>query len=248
MGRNRDKIKIVKKRKVDKIMEEKKVKLSTVIIFLLLIVIIAGGVYIYKLQAKETRISNKPSENTNTKINEEISNKTIEDKDVVKNEEVTDQEKFDKYMQTYKESMKEILEKRGKDDDVIEFDSNVINYYSLKTYNSSENAWIELDKNGNVNLGTNKSSKLYSKYGSKYKIAENIASIYMCQVGQDDNFDLVMLGFDGSAKSLFMLEEELLKEINAKEINVKYAINVVPYNNGAGTYGIVDINGNIITQ
>ncbi len=229
-------------------MEEKKVKLSTVIIFLLLIVIIAGGVYIYKLQAKETRISNKPSENTNTKINEEIPNKITEDKDVVKNEEVTDQEKFDKYMQTYKESMKEILEKRGKDDDVIEFDSNIINYYSLKTYNSSENAWIELDKNGNVNLETNKSSKLYSKYGSKYKIAENIASIYMCQVGQDDNFDLVMLGFDGSAKSLFMLEEELLKEINVKEINVKYAINVVPYNNGAGTYGIVDINGNIITQ
>lgn len=229
-------------------MEEKKVKLSTVIIFLLLIVIIAGGVYIYKLQAKDTKISNKPSENTNTKINEEIPNKITEDKDVVKNEEVTDQEKFDKYMQTYKESMKEILEKRGKDDDVIEFDSNIINYYSLKTYNSSENAWIELDKNGNVNLETNKSSKLYSKYGSKYKIAENIASIYMCQVGQDDNFDLVMLGFDGSAKSLFMLEEELLKEINVKEINVKYAINVVPYNNGAGTYGIVDINGNIITQ
>lgn len=248
MGRNRDKIRIVKKRNVDKIMEEKKVKLSTVIIFLLLIVIIAGGVYIYKLQAKETKISNKPSENTNTSINEEIPNKTTEDKDVVKNEDFTEQEKFDKYMQTYKESMKEILEKRGKDDDVIEFDSNVINYYSLKTYNSSENAWIELDKNGNVNLGTNKSSKLYSKYGNKYKIAENIASIYMCQVGQDDNFDLVMLGFDGSAKSLFMLEEELLKEINVKEINVKYAINVVPYNNGAGTYGIVDINGNIITQ
>ena len=229
-------------------MEEKKVKLSTVIIFLLLIVIIAGGVYIYKLQAKETKISNKPSEDTNTKINEENSNKTIKDKDVVKNEEVTDQEKFDKYMQTYKESMKEMLEKRGKDDDVSEFDSNIIHYYYLKTYNSSENAWIELDKNGNVNLGTNKSSKLYSKYGSKYKIAENIASIYMCQVGQDDNFDLVMLGYDGSAKSLFMLEEELLKEINVKEINVKYAINVVPYNNGAGTYGIVDINGNIITQ
>lgn len=229
-------------------MEEKKVKLSTVIIFLLLIVIIAGGVYIYKLQAKDTKISNKPSEDTNTKINEEIPNKITEDKDVVKNEDFTDQEKFDKYMQTYKESMKEILEKRGKDDDVIEFDSNIIHYYSLKTYNSSENAWIELDKNGNVNLGTNKSSKLYSKYGSKYKIAENIASIYMCQVGQDDNFDLVMLGFDGSAKSLFMLEEELLKEINVKEINVKYAINVVPYNNGAGTYGIVDINGNIITQ
>ena len=229
-------------------MEEKKVKLSTVIIFLLLIVIIAGGVYIYKLQAKETKISDKSSEDTNTKINEEISNKTTEDKDVVKNEEVTDQEKFDKYMQTYKESMKEILEKRFQGDDVIEVDSNIIHSYYLDTYNSSKNAWIELDKDGNVSMNTNKSSKLYSKYGSKYKIAENIASIYMCQVGQDDNFDLVMLGFDGSAKSLFMLEEELLKEINVKEINVKYAINVVPYNNGAGTYGIVDINGNIITQ
>ena len=36
-------------------MEEKKVKLSTVIIFLLLIVIIAGGMYIYSISDKETR-------------------------------------------------------------------------------------------------------------------------------------------------------------------------------------------------
>lgn len=233
-------------------MEEKKVKLSTVIIFLLLIVIIAGGVYIYKLQAKETRISNKPSESQNTNVAEDIQNKPAEAENhstgTAEKVELSDQEKFDKYMQTYKESMKEILEKRFQGDDVIEADSNIIHSYYLDTYNSSKNAWIELDKDGNVSMNTNKSSKLYSKYGSKYKIAENIASIYMCQVGQDDNFDLVMLGFDGSAKSLFMLEEELLKEINVKEINVKYAINVVPYNNGASTYGIVDINGNIITQ
>ena len=233
-------------------MEEKKVKLSTVIIFLLLIVIIAGGVYIYKLQAKETRISNKPSESQNTNVAEDIQNKPAEAENhstgTAEKVELSDQEKFDKYMQTYKESMKEILEKRFQGDDVIEVDSNIIHSYYLDTYNSSKNAWIELDKDGNVSMNTNKSSKLYSKYGSKYKIAENIASIYMCQVGQDDNFDLVMLGFDGSAKSLFMLEEELLKDINVKEINVKYAINVAPYNNGAGTYGIVDINGNIITQ
>lgn len=233
-------------------MEEKKVKLSTVIIFLLLIVIIAGGVYIYKLQAKETRISNKPSESQNTNVAEDIQNKPAEAENhstgTAEKVELSDQEKFDKYMQTYKESMKEILEKRFQGDDVIEVDSNIIHSYYLDTYNSSKNAWIELDKDGNVSMNTNKSSKLYSKYGSKYKIAENIASIYMCQIGQDDNFDLVMLGFDGSAKSLFMLEEELLKDINVKEINVKYAINVAPYNNGAGTYGIVDINGNIITQ
>ena len=233
-------------------MEEKKVKLSTVIIFLLLIVIIAGGVYIYKLQAKETRISNKPSESQNTNVAEDIQNKPAEAENhstgTAEKVELSDQEKFDKYIRTYKESMKEILEKRFQGDDVIEVDSNIIHSYYLDTYNSSKNAWIELDKDGNVSMNTNKSSKLYSKYGSKYKIAENIASIYMCQVGQDDNFDLVMLGFDGSAKSLFMLEEELLKEINVKEINVKYAINVVPYNNGASTYGIVDINGNIITQ
>ena len=233
-------------------MEEKKVKLSTVIIFLLLIVIIAGGVYIYKPQAKETRISNKPSESQNTNVAEDIQNKPAEAENhstgTAEKVELSDQEKFDKYMQTYKESMKEILEKRFQGDDVIEVDSNIIHSYYLDTYNSSKNAWIELDKDGNVSMNTNKSSKLYSKYGSKYKIAENIASIYMCQVGQDDNFDLVMLGFDGSAKSLFMLEEELLKDINVKDINVKYAINVAPYNNGASTYGIVDINGNIITQ
>ena len=173
-------------------MEEKKVKLSTVIIFLLLIVIIAGGVYIYKLQAKETKISDKSSEDTNTKINEEISNKTTEDKDVVKNEEVTDQEKFDKYMQTYKKNIEKIVSEKN-----------------VEESNNEDNLF---------------------------------------KVGQDDNFDLVMLGFDGSAKRLFMLEEELLKDINVKDINVKYAINVAPYTNGAGTYGIVDINGNIITQ
>ena len=70
----------------------------------------------------------------------------------------------------------------------------------------------------------------------------------MCQVGQDDNFDLVMLGFDGSAKSLYISKDSLLKGVNVKDINVKYAINVAPYNNGAGTYGIVDINGNIVTK
>ena len=233
-------------------MEEKKVKLSTVIIFLLLIVIIAGGIYIYQLKSKDTKISNNPNESQSTNVAEGIQNKPAEAEShstgASEKVELSDQEKFDKYIRTYKESMKEILEKRFQGDDVIEVDSNIIHSYYLDTYNSSKNAWIELDKDGNVSINTNKSSKLYSKYGSKYKIAENIASIYMCQVGQDDNFDLVMLGFDGSAKSLFMLEEELLKEINVKEINVKYAINVVPYNNGAGTYGIVDINGNIITQ
>ena len=105
-----------------------------------------------------------------------------------------------------------------------------------------------MDKDGNVNLIMNESSELYSKYGSKYKIAENIASMYMCRVGQDDNFDLVMLGFDGSAKSLYISKDNLLKAINVKNINVKYAINVFEYNDNAGTYGIIDINGNIITQ
>ena len=67
-------------------MEEKKVKLSTVIIFLLLIVIIVGGVYIYKLQTKETEVSNKSSENSNTSINEEIPNKEISEKDIYFNQ------------------------------------------------------------------------------------------------------------------------------------------------------------------
>ena len=49
-------------------MEEKKVKLSTVIIFLLLIVIIAGGIYIYQLKSKDTKISNNPNESQSTNV------------------------------------------------------------------------------------------------------------------------------------------------------------------------------------
>ena len=58
-------------------MEEKKVKLSTVIIFLLLIVIIAGGMYIYVLRTRNIEISNrlskeqnKSAENSNNQIEE----------------------------------------------------------------------------------------------------------------------------------------------------------------------------------
>ena len=235
-------------------MEEKKVKLSTVIIFLLLIVIIAGGVYIYKLQAKETRISNKPSESQNTNVAEDIQNKPAEAEShstgTSEKVELSDQEKFDKYIQTYKKNIEKIVSEKNVEESNNEDNlfKDEIYAYSTDIYSDITNAWIELDKSGNVSLITNKSSELYSKYGNKSKIAENIASMYMCQVGQDDNFDLVMLGFDGSAKSLYISKDSLLKGVNVKEINVKYAINVAPYNNGAGTYGIVDINGNIVTK
>ena len=237
-------------------MEEKKVKLSTVIIFLLLIVIIAGGVYIYKIKSKDVNISDKPSESQNTEIAEEAKTKPTETEGnntgTSTKVELSDQEKFDKYMQEYKKSMEKVINERFKGDDVIEVDNNIIDTYSLDFYqpdkSNKNDAFFELDKNGSVNLTINKSSELYSKYGSKYKIAENIASMYMCQVGQDDNFDLVMLGFDGSAKSLDISKDNLLKEIKIKDMNAKYAINVFPYINGAGTYGIVDINGNIITK
>ena len=235
-------------------MGEKKVKLSTVIILLLLIVIIAGGIYIYQLKSKDTKISNNPNESQNTNVAEDIQNKPAEAEShstgSSEKVELSDQEKFDKYMQTYKKNIEKIVSEKNVEESNNEDNlfKDEIYAYSTDIYSDITNAWIELDKSGNVSFITNKSSELYSKYGSKYKIAENIASMYMCQVGQDDNFDLVMLGFDGSAKRLYISKDNLLKSINVKDINVKYAINVVPYNNGAGTYGIIDINGNIITQ
>lgn len=230
-------------------MEEKKVKLSTVIILLLLIVIIAGGIgrCIYNMKPNKTNTSN--IENNNNLVKEEIQSKPAENEDKnTENVELSDQEKFDNYINTYKNDMKKILNERYKGDEENSTNDDVIYSYYLDTYDSAKNTSVELTKDGTVNLVINQSSELYSKYGSKYKIAESVASMYMCQVGQDDNFDLVMLGLDGSAKSLFMLEDELLKGINVKNIDVKYAINVVPYNNGAATYGIIDINGNIISR
>ena len=235
-------------------MEEKKVKLSTVIILLLLIVIIAGGIYIYQLKSKATKTSNNPNESQSTNVAEGIQNKPAEAEShstgTSEKVELSDQEKFDKYMQTYKKNIEKIVSEKNVEESNNEDNlfKDEIYAYSTDIYSDITNAWIELDKSGNVSLITNKSSELYSKYGNKSKIAENIASIYMCQVGQDDNFDLVMLGFDGSVKSLYISQDSLLKGVNVKDINVKYAINVAPYNNGAGTYGIVDINGNIVTK
>ena len=87
-------------------MEEKKVKLSTVIILLLLIVIILGGIYIYQLKSKDTKISNNPNESQNTNVAEDIQNKPAESENhstgTAEKVELSDQEKFDKYMQTYK--------------------------------------------------------------------------------------------------------------------------------------------------
>ena len=177
-------------------MEEKKVKLSTVIIFLLLIVIIAGGIYIYQLKSKDTKISNNPNESQSTNVAEGIQNKPAEAEShstgASEKVELSDQEKFDKYMQTYKKNIEKIVSEKN-----------------VEESNNEDNLF---------------------------------------KVGQDDNFDLVMLGFDGSAKSLYISKDSLLKGANVKEINVKYAINVAPYNNGAGTYGIVGINGNIVTK
>ena len=87
-------------------MEEKKVKLSTVIIFLLLIVIIAGGIYIYQLKSKDTKISNNPNESQSTNVAENHSTVTSE------KVELSDQEKFDKYMQTYKKNIEKIVSKK----------------------------------------------------------------------------------------------------------------------------------------
>ena len=135
-------------------------------------------------------------------------------------------------MQTYKKNIEKIVSEKNVEESNNEDNlfKDEIYAYSTDIYSDITNAWIELDKSGNVSLITNKSSELYSKYGNKSKIAENIASIYMCQVGQDDNFDLVMLGFDGSAKSLYISSFFAMKK-HIKDNIIQYK-NPYPYMEG----------------
>ena len=211
-------------------MEEKKeikVGLSTVFLIIAIIVIILMGYYIYTEKTKSygeenNIVSNMESEKVS---NIAVENATrVEETIVTKNK--TSKERFDEFMKNYKKNVKDWET-------------------SLSNIDIMDDFYVTLEK-GTVYFNIYKDSSLYTKYGAKHKIAENVANIYMCEVGTGGMCDLVMLGYDGSAKSIFMEVGSLEKEIKIETIeNVKNAVTVRCGNGEDAFYVIVDIDGNI---
>ena len=179
-------------------MEEKKVKLSTVIIFLLLIVIIVGGVYIYKLQTKETEVSNKSSENSNTSINEEIPNKEISEKST------------NEYIKNFNESVSKELG----NDNMIYVQLSSIDY-------NGENGYVSVNNKNEAEI------MLEDRYSTPKKIADNVVNLWHCEQGQaPGNSYIIFLKEDGTVtyvrfrtdsstgnKTVFESDEKVLKGI-----------------------------------
>lgn len=204
-------------------MEEKKVKLSTVIIFLLLIVIIVGGVYIYKLQTKETEVSNKSSENSNTSINEEIPNKEISEKST------------NEYIKNFNESVSKELG----NDNMIYVQLSSIDY-------NGENGYVSVNNKNEAEI------MLEDRYSTPKKIADNVVNVWHCEQGQaPGNSYIIFLKEDGTVtyvrfrtdystgnKTVFESDEKVLKGIT----NISNIITIEGNDeNGIGGIGVLFI-------
>ena len=204
-------------------MEEKKVKLSTVIILLLLIVIIVGVVYIYKLQTKETEDSNKSSENSNTSINEEIPNKEISEKST------------NEYIKNFNESVSKELG----NDNMIYVQLSSIDY-------NGRNGYVSVNNKNEAEI------MLEDEYSTPKKIADNVVNVWHCEQGQaPGNSYIIFLKEDGTVtyvrfrtdsstgnKTVFESDEKVLKGIT----NISNIITIEGNDeNGIGGIGVLFI-------
>ena len=204
-------------------MEEKKVRLSTVIIFLLLIVIIVGVVYIYKLQTKETEDSNKSSENSNTSINEEIPNKEISEKST------------NEYIKNFNESVSKELG----NDNMIYVQLSSIDY-------NGKNGYVSVNNKNEAEI------MLEDEYSTPKKIADNVVNVWHCEQGQaPGNSYIIFLKEDGTVtyvrfrtdsstgnKTVFESDEKVLKGIT----NISNIITIEGNDeNGIGGIGVLFI-------
>ena len=204
-------------------MEEKKVRLSTVIILLLLIVIIVGVVYIYKLQTKETEDSNKSSENSNTSINEEIPNKEISEKST------------NEYIKNFNESVSKELG----NDNMIYVQLSSIDY-------NGENGYVSVNNKNEAEI------MLEDRYSTPKKIADNVVNVWHCEQGQaPGNSYIIFLKKDGTVtyvrfrtdsstgnKTVFESDEKVLKGIT----NISNIITIEGNDeNGIGGIGVLFI-------
>ena len=204
-------------------MEEKKVRLSTVIILLLLIVIIVGVVYIYKLQTKETEDSNKSSENSNTSINEEIPNKEISEKST------------NEYIKNFNESVSKELG----NDNMIYVQLSSIDY-------NGRNGYVSVNNKNEAEI------MLEDEYSTPKKIADNVVNVWHCEQGQaPGNSYIIFLKEDGTVtyvrfrtdsstgnKTVFESDEKVLKGIT----NISNIITIEGNDeNGIGGIGVLFI-------
>ena len=218
-------------------MEEKKVKLSTVIIFLLLIVIIAGGMYIYVLRTRNIEISNrlskeqnKSAENSNNQI-KEINKKLTTDTTINKEEKINENEYIEKFNKS--------VSKELGNDNMIYVQLSSIDY-------NGRNGYISVNNKNEAEI------MLEDEYSTPKKIADNVVNVWHCEQGQaPGNSYIIFLKEDGTVtyvrfrtdsstgnKTVFESDEKTLKGIT----NISNIITIEGNDeNGIGGIGVLFI-------
>lgn len=224
-------------------MEEKKsikISLSTFFLIICVILICLMGYYILNITKLNEEYSKKIAqlENENSQIKEEIENgKESEVQKELQEESIN---KFEQYKNNYEEAFNKVINGNNKISTYLEEDElpGILEVY--------------VDANNDAYVTINKDNALYSKYGSEYKVATNVANIYVCHVGNGGLSDIIFLKQDGTVSTINGTEV-VNGNIECKKVNnVKDIISVISYAEldemglGGSSYAFVDINGKII--
>ena len=143
----------------------------------------------------------------------------------------------DDLFQKYMESYLNFLDTKIVGNSKIE---KVINEYQVpgieSVYINSENtAYLKIDND----------SELYNKYGEICKVVDNVANIYVCNIGNGGYADIIFLNLDGTAYVMKGYDIDKKGMISYEKVeNVQDAINVISYVSGASQYLFVGIDGN----
>ena len=177
--------------------EEIKVSLGTVIsIIIIFILIIALGIVYYLGFLKDDENGVGSVENQNTTIqtsaqDEELENKVKDEnitEEITKENEATENQ----YLNNFSKSVSEELGTANniRVEDPLQGRLGITYAY----VNSNSEAFIVMNKNSN----------LYNKYGEEYKIADDVANIYIYQLDQSINEYIFILKKDGTVEYSYL--------------------------------------------
>ena len=172
--------------------EEIKVSLGTVVsIIIIFILIIALGIVYYLGFLKDDENGVGSVENQNTTIQTSAQDEKVENN--VKDENITEETtKENQYLNNFSESVSEEL---GTANNIRVEDPLQGRFGITYAYvNSNSEAYIVMNQNSN----------LYNKYGEEYKIADNVANIYIYQLNQSIKEYIFIVKKDGTVEYSYL--------------------------------------------
>lgn len=107
-----------------------------------------------------------------------------------------------------------------------------------------------VDSHGDAYIDIAETSSLYSKYGTNYKVASNVADVAFCHYANGLTYYLALVNQDGTVSVIVLSDDtSRMSEIKVTNIpNVNNIVKVIYQRYGNGWFGTaIDVNGNTIS-